>query len=137
MDTTRKYQSRNSQYWFPILIPLLIGLLLPLLQLGSNFQQTETTTGIAEQLVEWIEESGEELSLEDRDELQSTISEQKAKVFWDVMTNFYSEVVKSIVVALISVDVWALSVLFTIKVHTKKSNMAYAPAVIVLFFICA
>ena len=132
----------SSQYWFPILIPVFIGLLLPLLQLQSNISETETMGNLStlgemiSQIEESTEQQNEESSIQSLDDQSDSSTTDKFKIV-DLLKidlrNFVSQATKSLVVSIITIDVWAFTMLFTIRYRTHDSNLAFAPPVIALF----
>ena len=138
----RHMKRTSSQYWFPILIPVFIGLLLPLLQLQSNISETETMGNLStlgemiSQIEESTEQQNEESSIQSLDDQSDSSTTDKFKIV-DLLKidlrNFVSQATKSLVVSIITIDVWAFTMLFTIRYRTHDSNLAFAPPVIALF----
>ena len=142
-DGERHMKRASSQYWFPILIPVFIGLLLPLLQLQSNISETETLEDMSEavrlfsRIEEFISQQNEDSSTQPMDDQSVNMSDQSdfsiTDIFKTDLRSFISQATKNLVVSVITIDVWAFTMLFTIRYRTHESNLAFAPPVIALF----
>ena len=131
----------SSQYWFPLLVPLLIGLLLPLLQLNASFSETETMQGLNNLSNMRSGRTPSPVGPNEEGEVLDAPEEQKefsmSKAIKIDLRKFLTDAVKSLVVAVISIDVWALTTLFTVRDRTQRSNLAFAvPVVALLLHVC-
>ena len=136
----------NSLYWFPIAVPILIGLILPLLQLQVNISQTDMILLMLDVRQDQIEEQiREELSellgpSQINDFIQSIDADNSGEdtqavvdAYLSHLRNFLFSATDSILVSLITIDVWALTILFTSTALGRGSNLSFASPVIALF----
>ena len=106
----------SVKYIFPLALPVLIGIILPVLEFQNQLQESDTLIKTFEAFEEF-----EELLERDQDGDRSDVLRQAQRRALIQDTKFFIVALsKNIAISIISVDVWAITTLFTLSHQLKK-----------------
>lgn len=97
-------QHIKTSYWFPLLLPVLMGVILAFAKLPSDFSETRTQHMMAQQIIEHMKEEGTEV---ERDALPTPYANLAVDG-----KRFLQRISEGLVLSIIAIDVWAFTTLF-------------------------